>query len=112
MKLGKDGWPTDEEVIKQRDKELAAANERIKMLTEAEAVMRRNAHEWKDAFTAERTALERERLVSDKLETALNAIGEYYAGINTNVAAQHFRTIANTALAEVERLRNANPAIQ
>ena len=46
-----------------------------------------------------------EREVSDKLETALNSIGEFRAGMGGNAAARHFMQTANTALAEVAAIR-------
>lgn len=67
-------------IFQDARKELIAANteienlhERIKILTDGESLMRRNAQEWKDAYIAERDALAKEQEVSDKLEKALRA---------------------------------------
>ena len=57
-------------IFQDARKELIAANKRIKILTDGESLMRRNAQEWKDAYIAERDALAKEQEVSDKLLAA------------------------------------------
>lgn len=56
---------TLERMIEERDAALVAANERIRVLTDGEALMRRNAHDWKESYTSERE-------VSDMLEKAMH----------------------------------------
>lgn len=76
--------------------ELAAANERIMELEKEEAVMRRNALSWHEAYAAERA-------ISDKLEKILSDIIVWVD--DSWVKGSAIKDSAYTVLTEVAAIR-------